>query len=348
MLPISRSLAAALILGTALPGASSASTPARAAVSTHAYAVTGSIPLGEPDRWDYLTFDPDSGRLYAAHSTRIDVIDIARGAVIGRVPVPGANGVALVTAHGKGYAGSRGQKSVLVFDLDSLKVSKTLPAAEDTDGVIYDPASHRVFVVEGDPAAATVIDTESDEVIQQMPLGGRPEFAVADGAGHLYVNITDKHEIARVDTKALRVDARWPMPGCMTPRGLAIDISENRLFSTCANAKMIIVDAGSGQIVSMLPIGKGSDAAAFDPARKLAFSSNGEGTITVVRQNASRNYEVVDTVPTQPLARTMAVDPGTGRLFVICADALENSGNRSARAALRPGSARVLVLEPVR
>ena len=319
------------------------------AASPHLYTVAKSIPLGAPDRWDYLTFDPGSARLYAAHAVQIDVIDTRNGSVIGKVPVDGANGIALVPARGKGYAGSRAKKAVLVFDLESLAVMKTLPADEDTDGAIYDPASHRVFVVEGDPAAATVIDTDNDTVVKQLPLGGKPEFAVTDGAGHLYVNITDKHEIARIDTKALAVDAHWPMPGCMSPRGLAFDVRQGRLFSTCGNARMIVLDSRDGQILSTVPIGQGSDAAAFDPKRNLAFSSNGEGTISVVRENPGKGYEVADTVPTQPLARTMTLDPGTGRLFSIAADTIgvaARSGATSGRPRMRPGSVKLLILEP--
>jgi len=319
-----------------------------AAASAHPYSLTKSITLGAPDRWDYLTYDPTSGRLYAAHSTSIDVIDIAAGKVIGRVPVGGANGVAIVPARGKGYAGSRDRKAVLVFDLKTLKVTSEIPAAEDTDGTVYDPFSHRVFVVEGDPAAATVVDTDRDALVRQLPLGGKPEFAVVDGAGHLFVNIADKHEIARVQTKALTIDARWPMPACVSPHGLAIDVRRGRLFSTCANAKMVVLDTSDGHILSTLDIGNGSDAAAFDATNNLAFSSNGEGSITVVRQSGDKDYVVQDTVPTEPLARTMAVDPASGRLFLLSADRTEvdpNATSARARYGVRPGSVRLLILD---
>src|SRR5579871_4677147 len=196
------------------------------------YAVAKSIPLGPPDRWDYLTYDGAAARLYAAHSSTVDVLDGHSGEVLGRVAVPGANGIALASAAGKGYAGSREHKSVVVFDLKSLKVIREIPADEDTDAVIYDPHSKRVFVMEGDPHRALAIDTATDQVAGRIELGGSPEFAAVDGNGQLFINLEDQRAIVRIDTRSLKLEARWPIAACESPHGLAMDSKARRLFAS--------------------------------------------------------------------------------------------------------------------
>ena len=322
--------------------------PARSADTAPLYKITKTVPLGAPDRWDYLTYDASSHRIYATHSTSIAVIDARSGAIVGKVPVPGANGVVVIPSIGKGYAGSRDKKAVLVFDLATFRITKELPADEDTDGVVYDPVSKHVFVMDGDPNSATVVDTATDTVTQ-LPLGGKPEFAAVDGAGKLFINITDKREIARVDTKTGKVDARWPISDCAGPHGLAVDPVGKRLFSTCTNSKMMVIDATDGRIVSEVAIGKGSDAAAFDPKRKLAFSSNGEGTLSVVRADAGGKYVSQGEITTQPLARTMTVDPDSGRIFMLAGERIEVDAKATdprKRYSVRPGSASLLFLDP--
>jgi YVTN family beta-propeller protein len=314
------------------------------------YRISKTIALGAPERWDYLSFEPASNRVYVAHSDRIDVIDLSAGKIVGQVMVDGANGAAIVTAVGKGYAGSRGGKSAVVFDLNTLKVLKTLPALEDTDAVIYDPASKRVFVMQGDPHSMTVIDTTSDSVVMTIHLGGQPEFAAVDGAGKLYVNIEDRGEIQRVDTKTGKVDATWPVKACDSPHGLAIDNESHRLFTSCVNAKLLVVNATNGAIVATLPIGMHTDAAAFDTGTKRVFSSNGDGTLSVIQQQGADQYKSLGEVATQFGARTMAVDPKTGRIYLVTGDYTEvdpSAKDLRKRYAVKPGSTRLLQLDPI-
>jgi DNA-binding beta-propeller fold protein YncE len=314
------------------------------------YRISKTIALGAPERWDYLSFEPASNRVYVAHSDRIDVIDLSAGKIVGQVMVDGANGAAIVTAVGKGYAGSRAGKSAVVFDLNTLKVLKTLPALEDTDAVIYDPASKRVFVMQGDPHSMTVIDTTSDSVVMTIHLDGQPEFAAVDGGGKLYVNIEDRREIQRVDTKTGKVDATWPVAACDSPHGLAIDNESHRLFTSCVNAKLLVVNATNGAIVATLPIGMHSDAAAFDTGTKRAFSSNGDGTLSVIQQQGADQYKSLGEVATQLGARTMAVDPKTGRIFLVTGDYTEvdpSAKDLRKRYAVKPGSTRLLQLDPL-
>jgi YVTN family beta-propeller protein len=322
----------------------------QAADAASPYRISKSISLGAPERWDYLTFEPASNRVFVAHGDKIDVIDVSSEKIVGQVPVDGANGAAIVPAIGKGYAGSRAGKSVLVFDLNSFKVIKTLPAAEDTDGIVYDPASKHVFLMQGDPHSMTVIDTATDSVLATIHLGGQPEFAAVDGAGKLFVNIEDKSEIQRVDTKTGKVDATWPIPACDRPHGLAIDAKSHRLFSSCVNSKLLVVNATTGAVVSTLPIGKRTDAAAYDSRTKRVFSSNGAGTLSVIQQVSADQYQPLAEVPTQLGARTMALDAKTGRIFLVTGEYAEvdpNATDPRKRFAVKPGSTRMLLLDPV-
>jgi DNA-binding beta-propeller fold protein YncE len=314
------------------------------------YHISKTVPLGAPERWDYLSFEPTSNRLFIAHSDRIDVIDLTDGKIVGQVAIDGANGTAIVPAVGKGYAGSRGGKSAVVFDLNTLKVLKSLPAAEDTDGVIYDPASKRVFLMQGDPHSMTVIDTASDSVVMTIHLGGQPEFAAVDGQGKLYVNIEDLREIQRVDTKTGKVDATWPVKACESPHGLAIDTESHRLFTSCVNSKLLVVNATNGAIVATLPIGKHSDAAAFDSGTKRVFSSNGDGTLSVIQQHGADQYQSLGEATTQLGARTMALDPKSGRIYLVTGEYSEvdpTAKDLRKRYAVKPGSTRLLYVDPV-
>jgi DNA-binding beta-propeller fold protein YncE len=322
----------------------------QAADAPELYRISKTIQLGSPERWDYLSFEPTANRLYVAHSDRIDVVDLASDKVVGQVPVDGANGAAIVASVGKGYAGSRGGKSVLVFDLNTFKVLKTLPADEDTDAVVYDPASKRVFVMQGDPHSLTVVDTLTDSVAGTIHLSGQPEFAAVDGAGKLFVNIEDRREIQRIDTKTGKVDATWPVKDCDSPHGLAIDAATHRLFTSCVNSKLLVVNASSGAIVSSLPIGKHSDAAAYDAHVKRIFSSNGDGTLSVIQQEGADQYKPLGEVVTQLGARTMALDPKSGRVFLITGEYSEidpAAKDMRKRYAVKPGSTRLLLLDMV-
>jgi len=315
------------------------------------YHLSKTVALGVPDRWDYVLYEPLSHRLYAAHGASIDILDGKSAERLGSVPVPGANGVALALDGGKGYAGSRVNQAMVVFDLKTLEIRKSVPVGEDTDAVVYDPMSKRLFVMEGDPHKAVAIDTISDTVAGAVSLAGQPEYAVVDGAGALFVNIVDKRVIQRVNTKTLMVEATWSIPECESPHGLSLDSDSKRLFATCVNAKLVVVDATTGRIVTTLPIGLGSDASAVDTVRRRVFSANGKtGTLTVIRVDGPDKYELLGENPTQPLARTMAVDSASGRIYMLGGDLIEvdpKATNPRKRYGVAPGSTRLLILDPV-
>jgi hypothetical protein len=338
-----------LLLVNVAPALAADISPEAAGGAPPLYRVVQSIPLGPPDRWDYLTWDASSHRVFAAHQATVTVVDADRSTVVGQIPVAGANGTAIAPALHKGYAGSSETPAIVVFDLASLHVLKQIPADEDTDGVVYDPASERVFVMHGDPKLVTAVDAHSDTIAARIELGGKPEFAAADGAGKLYVNIVDRGAVQRIDTRSLKIDATWPLPGCERPHGIALDVSSGRLFSGCVNQRLMVLDMHDGHVVAELPIGSGSDALGFDPKRRWVLSSNGAGTLSVIRETSPDRYVPMPDVSTQVSARTMTIDPDTGRVFLVAGERFEkdpSAADPHKRYGIRPGSVRMLVEQP--
>ena len=224
---------------------------------------------------------------------------------------------------------------------------RTIPAAADADSIASDPRSGRIFVVEGDPGTITVVDPRTDAPVATIAAGEKMEYAAADGAGAIYVAGEEKGDLLKIDAAAARIVGRWPVPGCAKPHGLAYDSRGGRLFMGCVNAVMMVIDPRDGRIVARLPIGRGSDAVAFDPTRRRVFSSNGlDGTVSIYQQHTPDRYEALETLPTAVSGRTMGVDPTSGRLFVAAADTQPNP-TPGGRPRVVPGTVRVLVFEPV-
>jgi DNA-binding beta-propeller fold protein YncE len=249
------------------------------------------------------------------------VIDLGRDSVIGDIPTTaGIHGVALAPELNRGFTSNGRDSSVTIFDYKTLApITVVKIPARNPDAILYDPATKRVFTFNGGTSNATAIDATNGSVIGNVELGGKPETAVSDG-GRIYANIEDKSEIAVFDPKTLAVLARWPLAPCEEPTGLAIDRVHQRLFAGCGNKTMAVVDMRTGKVVASPAVGAGVDAAGFDPATQLAFTSNGEGTITVVHEDSPDRYTVLETVPTQRGARTMAVNPKTHRLYTVSAE----------------------------
>jgi len=292
-----------------------------AASAGSGYHLLKKIPLGGEGGWDYLTFDPDSRRLYISRATHVIVIDPASGKVVGDIPdTAGVHGIALAPKLGRGFTSNGRAGTVTIFDLKTLASVGQVKTGQNPDAIVYDPASERVFAMNGRSADATAIDAVTGMVAGTVPLGGKPEFAVADERGHIYVNIEDKSELVVLDPRKLAVEARWPLAPCQEPTGLAIDLEHRRLFAGCSNKLMAVVDAESGKVITTLPIGSGVDATAFDPGLQYAYASNGEGTLTVVHEDSPDKFTVLENVPTQRGARTMALDPRTHQVYLVTAD----------------------------
>jgi DNA-binding beta-propeller fold protein YncE len=326
--------------------------PQAFAQSTPLYTVTKTVALGAPDRWDFVVFDAASHKVFVAHGDRVTVVDGRTGRIIGNVEgLPGGtHGIAIVPGTKRGYTADGRAGTAASFDLKTLKPIKTIKAEADADAVVFDPTSGHVFVVDGDPGKLTVIDPKSDSSVATIDAGGKLESAVAGGNGKLYVNGEEKNEIVRVDTATNQVDAHWPIPNCTSPHGLAIDPAAHRLFSSCENNVLVVVDADTGATIATLPIGTRSDAAAFDPKRKLIFSSNGDGTLSVIAERDANTFVTVASVATMQSARTMAVDPVSGRLYLVAADMTINPSadlsDLRHRYVVTPGSAKLLFLDP--
>jgi DNA-binding beta-propeller fold protein YncE len=286
------------------------------------YHLLKKIPLGGEGFWDYITFDPATRRLYISRGTRVVVLEVDSGKTVGEIPnTDGVHGIALVPEFNRGFTSNGRAGTVTIFDLKTLKVIGSAQAGNNPDAIIYDPSSKRVFAMNGRSKNATAIDAATGNVAGTIPVDGKPEFAVADGAGHVYVNIEDKSEEQVIDSQNLKVTATWPLKPCQEPSGLAMDITHRRLFAGCDNKMMAVIDADSGKVVATPEIGEGVDANAFDAELGYAYASNGEsGTLTVVHEVSPDQYSVVENVPTQAHARTMALDPKTHQVFLVTAD----------------------------
>ena len=315
------------------------------------YTISGRIPLDGDGGWDYLFADSVNKQLYVSHGTEVDVVDLASQKPIGKITgMKRIHGIAVANDLHRGFISDGGDDAVVVFDLKTRSVLQKVSAGKNPDGLLYDPYSKRVFAFNGRSNDVTAIDASSGNVAGTIALDGKPEFPVSDGKGNVYANIEDKSEIVMLDPEALKVRKTWSLSPCEEPSGLAIDVDGKRLFSVCSNNKMAIVNADSGQVVTTVTIGDGPDAAAYDPGTKLVFSSNGAGTLTVVKQDSPDKYRVLDDVPTERSARTMTLDIGSHKIYLSAAQlgaAPEATAeNPHPRPSVVPGSFHVLVVSP--
>jgi DNA-binding beta-propeller fold protein YncE len=296
---------------------------AQAAPGASGYHVVKTIPIGGNGRWDYCVVDSAARRLYVSHGTHVVVLDADSGALVGDIPnTLGVHGVALAPDLGRGFITAGRANTIIIFDLKTLKTLGTVKSGGmNPDAVYYDAGSKRVFAFNGQSANAIAINASDGKVAGTIPVGGKPEFAAGDDQGHVFVNIEDKSQLLVIDVQKLSVIHRWPLAGCKEPSGLAFDQRNRRLFSVCANKKMMVVNADTGAVVASPSIGEDPDAAGFDPDTQLVFSSNGEsGDLTVIHEDSPDKYTVVETVPTKKYARTMAIDSKTHNIFLPISD----------------------------
>ena len=321
------------------------------------YRVTHTVPLGAPDRWDYVVFDAPSKRVYVAHGDEVTVVDGDTAQIVGHIKglAGGTHGIAIVSAAGRGYTDDGEAGVAASFDLKTFAIQGRIKAADDADAVTFDPDSGHVFVVNGDTGTITVIDPKRNAGIATIQGGGKLEYAVPDGHGKLYVNGAGKQEVLEIDTHTNQVAARWPVSACTSPHGLALDPRTHRLFVSCLNKLLLVVSAAGGKVIAQFPIGAGSDAVTFDPKRKLVFSSNGiDGNLSVIRENDGDSFTALGDIKTAPTARTMGIDPATGRLFLAAAELAPVTDAPPAQTApapgrrprLSPGSLQLLFLDP--
>lgn len=313
------------------------------------WAVVRTIQVGGEGGWDYLTVDPHKHLLYVPRTTETAVIDAQSGKVIAKIPgQKRAHGVAIVPEVGRGFiSDGGGDGAVVIFDLKTNQVLGTVAGQPDADGIIFDSASRRVLVVSGDNGVLMPlkpdIDAKSGTLDAALDLGGKPEFLASDGQGKVYINLEDKNEVVVVDTKAMRVTARWPVAPGGAPVGLALDVKKGRLFVGCRNPhKLVVMSTADGKILADLPIGEGVDAVKLD--RDEAFASCRDGSLAVVRETSAGVFEIVQTVKTPLGARTMGIDPTSHTIYLPTADFEEPKPGATGRPVPKPGTFKVVVV----
>ncbi|MHB9012816.1 MAG: YncE family protein [Ignavibacteriaceae bacterium] len=286
---------------------------------TSGYKVSGLIKLGGKGWWDYTAVDVPVHRLYVSHNTKVNVIDLKTNTVVGEISnLKGAHGIAFADEFGKGFISNGKNSSVTVFDLKTLKTIDILHVTgKGPDAIVYEPFTHRVFSFNEISDNVTAIDAETDKVIGTIILDGRPEFPVSNNKGLMFVNLGNKNQIEEFSAITLKKIAEYPLSPGKEPTGLAMDVSHGILFSGCNNKLMTILNAATGKIITTLPIGGSVDACAFDPVTKLAFSSNGEGTLTVIKEISPIVFKIVDNIATSKGLRTMALDPTNHNVYLI-------------------------------
>ena len=339
MQPMRRALCAALLSSVML-------TPALAAGS--GYHILKSVTLGGDGGFDYLNMDPATGYLWITRGSHLMVVDADAGKVVKDITgLTGIHGTAF--AGNKAYVSEGGANKISVFDDKSFAKLSEVAAGTGPDGILYDAASGRVFAFNGRSGDATAIDVATGKAVGTVALGGKPEAASSDGAGTIYVNVENRNELAAFDAKTLTVKAHYPLTGCESPSGQAMDVAHARIFSVCDGGVMTVTDARSGKVITTVKIGNGPDAARFDPASGLVFSSNGgSGTMTIAHEDSPDKYTVLDNVETARGARTMELDPKSHRLFVVSSvmtpAPAATADNPRPRPTVVPGSFRLIVL----
>ena len=308
------------------------------------YHVIKTISIPGDEGWDYVAVDSDARRVYVSHSSHVVVLDADTYGIVGDIPdTQGVHGIAIAPDLGRGFVSDGRANTVTIFDPKTLKTLGTVKAGTNPDAIVYDPHTKRVLTMNGHSQDTTAINAVDGTVAGTLALGGKPEFAVADGHGNIFVNIEDKSELVQFDSQKLTVLNRWPLKPCEEPSGLAVDWKTRRLFAGCGNKMMAIIDADTGKIVATPPIGDGVDANGFDPATDLAFASTGEGTLTVVHEDSADKFTVVENVPTKKSARTMALDLKTHNIFLPAAE-FDPPAPGQRRGKMKPGSFVVVVV----
>jgi DNA-binding beta-propeller fold protein YncE len=321
--------------------------PARGAEGP--YRFLKEIPVGGEGGWDYSSVDESSRRLYVSHGTKVVVIDIDKEVVVGEITdTPGVHGLAVAHELGRGVTSNGRENKASIVDLKTLQTLSKVDTGENPDGMLFEPAQQEAYVFNGRGQSATVIDVKSGKPVATIPLPGKPEFAAVDPkAGRVYNNIEDKNELVAIDTKTHQVVNTWPIAPGEEASGMAIDLAHHRLFIGCHNKLMEMIDSTNGKVLATVPIGEGVDANAFDPGTQLAFSSCGDGTVTIAHEDTPEKLTVVQTLKTERGARTMALDSRTHQIYLASAkfepQPEQSPGAPRPRTKMIQGSFKILV-----
>jgi outer membrane protein assembly factor BamB len=299
--------------------------------------------LGGEGFWDYLAIDQKARRLYISRWSHVMVVDADDYRLVGDIPeIQGVHGIAVAPEFGLGFITEDQANRITIFDLRTMKKTATAKTGSSPDGIIYDSSSKRVFVFSGD-GKVTAVNAATGKVVGVAELGGSPEFATSDGRGHIYNNLEDKNQVLQIDSMTLRILNRWSLAPGESPSGMTIDAAQRRLFIGCRNQKLVVMDSDTGKVVTTVPIGEGVDANRFDPDTKVVFSSNGDGTMTIVHEDSADVYSVTANVHTQRGARTMELDPQTHRVYLVTAQLGPQPTQPHTPPPMVPGTFELLV-----
>lgn len=319
------------------------------ALADEPYKFLNEIPIGGEGGWDILTIDSSANLLCLSHATKVVVIDLNKNTVAGEIPdTPGVHGFVAVPEFQRGFSSNGKENKAGVVDLKTLKTTSKIDTGQNPDAIAYDNKRKEVYVFNHSGNSATVIDAKDPKVVATIALTGNPEFAAADPtAGRVYVNIEDKSEVAVIDSAKHEVIANWPLAPGEEPTGIALDAVHHRLFATCHNKLMVMLDTETGKVVATVPIGAGTDGCAFDDATQLAFASCGEGVVTIAHEDSPDKLSVIQTLKTERGARTIALDPKTHRIYLPTAQfqpaPSPSSGQSPARPTIVPNTLKLLV-----
>src|SRR6476661_7496089 len=322
------------------------------ALCNEAYHFVTEIPIGGEGGWDILTIDSNAQRLYLSHATKVVVVDLGKNAVVGEIAdTPGVHGFVAVPELQRGFSSNGKENKASVVDLKTLRTISKIETGESPDALVYDSKRGEVYIFNHRGNSVTIIDAKTSNVVATVSLGGGPEFAAVDSAAdRVYVNIEDKSEVVAIDTTKHEVVAHWPLAPCEEPSGIAFDAAHHRLFSTCHNKMMTMLDTQSGKVVGTTAIGTGVDGAAFDDATQLVFASCGEGVTNIVKEETPEKLRAVQTLKTERGARTMALDPETHRIYLPTAQfqppPSPSPGASPGRPSVVPNTLKLLVYGP--
>jgi YVTN family beta-propeller protein len=310
--------------------------------------VLKSFPVAGEGRWDYIALCPSNENLYVSHGTKVDVINKMTGSPVAVIPnTEGVHGIAFATEYKKGFTSNGKLNTLTVFDVNTNSVIGSIPVGENPDAIFYEPVSKKLWVCNGKSKNISIVDPATDKVINTIDVGGKPETAVSDEAGKVYVNIEDKNEILQIDATKFKVLKHFKIGKGEEPSGLAINVKTKRLFAGCGNKLLVVLNPANGKIVKELPIGDGCDGVDYDPELGLIYSSNGEGTLTVVKENGGDSFDVIDNLKTRRSARTLVSDNKMHRVYLPYAqlqELTEEDRKAHKRALPEPNSFQVLVV----
>ena len=293
--------------------------------------------------WDYLEIGPTNDRLYVSHGNQVNILNKITGDSLGIIEnTKGVHGIAFDVANNKGFTSNGSLNNVTVFNIATNKIITQIPTGQNPDAIFYETFSKKIITCNGRSKNLTVIDAIQNKVVDSVYIGGKPETAVSDGKGKIYVNVEDKNEIVQIDAKTFKVLNRWSIAPGEGPTGLAFDTKTNRLFAGCEKL-LIILDAVTGKVIDKIKIGDGCDGVVFDEATKNIYTSNGEGTLSVIHEENANKYVFVKNVVTKKSARTLILDKKSHLIYLPAAEFDATLKDSRGRAMIKPGSFQILV-----